>query len=77
MTRLLIRFRVLLVIAALASAGTVGWSRSTSGREAKRSAQAPRPSRGALQDLRGLDELKALFNRDAGKVRLVLLLSPT
>jgi len=30
-----------------------------------------------LADLQGVDELKALFNRDVGKVRLVLLLSPT
>lgn len=30
-----------------------------------------------LQDLRGVDELKSLFNRDGGSVRLVLLLSPT
>ena len=31
----------------------------------------------SLADLQGVDELKALFNRDVGKVRLVLLLSPT
>lgn len=31
----------------------------------------------ALSDLRSLDELRTAFNRDAGKVRLVLLLSPT
>ena len=30
-----------------------------------------------LSDLRGVDDLKALFNNDAGKVRLVLLVSPT
>jgi hypothetical protein len=35
---------------------------------------APRPT---LEDLRGLDELKTMFNRDAGKHRLLLLLSPT
>ena len=31
----------------------------------------------SLSDLRGVDELKTLFNRDVGKVRLVLLVSPT
>ncbi|HZT78029.1 MAG TPA: hypothetical protein VFA27_15350 [Vicinamibacterales bacterium] len=30
-----------------------------------------------LHDLHGLDDLKAAFNRDAGKVRLILLVSPT
>jgi hypothetical protein len=30
-----------------------------------------------LENLRGVDELKSVFNHDVGKVRLVLLLSPT
>jgi len=30
-----------------------------------------------LADLKGVDELRTLFNKDVGKVRLVLLLSPT
>ena len=30
-----------------------------------------------LTDLRNVDELKTLFNQDTGKVRLVLLVSPT
>ena len=31
----------------------------------------------ALQDLNGVEELKARFNKDRGKPRIVLLLSPT
>jgi hypothetical protein len=33
--------------------------------------------RATLSNLNGIDELKARFNRDAGKPRIVLLLSPT
>jgi len=35
------------------------------------------PAAPKLSDLKGVDELRALFNGDVGKVRLVLLLSPT
>ena len=46
------------------------------------SAPALRPvdaaaSRAALTDLHSVDELKALFDTDVGKTRLVLLVSPT
>ena len=34
-------------------------------------------SAGTLVDLDGVEELRAQFNRDAGKPRIVLLLSPT
>ena len=30
-----------------------------------------------LSDLKGINEFRTLFNNDVGKVRLVLLLSPT
>lgn len=36
-----------------------------------------RPGPGTLSDLGQLEELKDQFNRDAGAIRIVLLLSPT
>ena len=35
------------------------------------------PYKPVLQDLTGVEELTAQFNRDSGKPRVVLLLSPT
>lgn len=37
----------------------------------------PDPPRAGLTELRGVDELRARFNADAGKTRLILVLSPT
>lgn len=38
--------------------------------------QAPR-ARPTLQTLGGLDDVRAAFNKDRGKLRILLLLSPT
>lgn len=36
-----------------------------------------RPAPPALSNIAGVDDLKARFNTDAGKPRIILLLSPT
>jgi hypothetical protein len=41
------------------------------------SAVMPSQAKPTLKDLQGVDELRSLFNHDAGKVRLVMLVSPT
>ena len=40
-------------------------------------AAEPRKEGSALHDLKNVDELKAAFNEDSGKPRLLVLLSPT
>ncbi len=55
---------VLLIVLVISGPSRGDWSANA--------AAAP-----TLTDLSGVDELKILFNRDAGKVRLVLLVSPT
>ena len=40
-------------------------------------APAEPPAEPTLDDLHSVDDLRSAFNRDAGKVRLILLLSPT
>jgi anti-sigma-K factor RskA len=44
---------------------------------AERSIAREQPAPTVLEDLRSVDDFATLFDRDAGKVRLVLLLSPT
>lgn len=38
---------------------------------------APAPGTHPLEDIQSVDQLQARFAKDAGKVRLVLLVSPT
>ncbi|HEV8637000.1 MAG TPA: hypothetical protein VG370_22500 [Chloroflexota bacterium] len=38
---------------------------------------APTPGTRPLEDIRGVDDLRTRFQADAGKPRLVLLVSPT
>lgn len=66
-----IRFRLLLVVVGMAL-GLSSLRALPAGTE-----ELQKATLATLQDLRGVDELKTLFNRDTGKVRLVLLLSPT
>jgi hypothetical protein len=69
-----------LVVAAAASAVVLvsqfGVSTSQA-QPAAAPAELANPASPVLRDLRSVDELRSAFNRDAGKVRLVLLLSPT
>jgi hypothetical protein len=38
---------------------------------------SPVPGQAPLEDVDSIDELRAHFNEDAGRTRLILLLSPT
>ena len=66
-----IKTRLFAVAAALAILLAAGMPAAQPLTGARASAQT------ALRDLQSVDELKALFNHDAGRVRIVLLLSPT
>jgi len=59
----------------------VGWSRHRVLRSlalaASLAANTGGATAGELHELGALDDFKARFNRDAGKPRLLLLLSPT
>ena len=52
-------------MAGILAASLAAWARSQT------------PTAPTLTDLQSLDELKRAFNRDAGKPRLLLLMSPT
>lgn len=64
-----VRFRRFALLVVLAGVATVAPSLART--DIVAAAQA------RLTDLRGVEELRTLFNRDTGKVRLVLLVSPT
>jgi hypothetical protein len=56
-----------LVVVALAACGGGG----------EQEASSPAPAAGSLRDIAGVLDLRAAFNADSGRPRLVLLLSPT
>ncbi len=65
-----------LIIAALSTVGA-GLVLARIGRPQADAHQKSGDPRSPLQDLRSLDELREAFNHDNGKIRLLLLLSPT
>ncbi len=64
--------RAVIAAAAVVAATLVPATPQAAPAASNASAQA-----GRLRELRGLDDLKAAFNADHGRVRIVLLLSPT
>jgi hypothetical protein len=59
------------------TASSSGGNQQANGGQAKMSEPTPGPSPQPRPYSTNLDELRAAFNRDKGKVRLVTLLSPT
>ena len=62
---------------AACTASSSGGDRQANGGQAKMSEPTPSPSPQSRPYSTNLEELRADFNRDKGKVRLVTLLSPT
>ena len=62
---------------AACTALSSGTNQQANGGQAKMSEPTPGPSPQSRPYSTNLDELRAAFNRDKGKVRLVTLLSPT
>ena len=72
--RLRLRFAIAILIASAAIPLSIS-ALATSAQKTKR--PNPRISRPRLVELRSVDQLRELFQRDSGKVRLVALVSPT
>lgn len=73
------RLKLRFAIATLLASAAIPFSTSAlanSGVQTARRSQS-RITRARLRELRSIDQLKELFQRDAGKVRLVALVSPT
>ena len=76
-----VRFSLLLLgltVLAACTASSSGANQQTNGGQAKMSEPTPSPSPQQSRPYStNLEELRAAFNHDKGKVRLVTLLSPT
>ena len=70
-----LRFAIAILIASAANPLGPSAMATTGGQKARRPSQ--RISRPRLVELRSVDQLKELLERDTGKVRLVALVSPT
>ena len=68
---------LLLLSLTACTASSTGDNRQANGGQAKMSEPTPSPSPQPRPYSTNLDELRAAFNRDKDKVRLVTLLSPT
>ena len=66
-----------LVALTACTASSSGSNQQANGAQAKMSEPTPSPGPQARPYSTNLEELRAAFNRDKGKVRLVTLLSPT
>ncbi len=69
----------LLVLVSVLALGTVGCGGRTKSGSAgvRRAASSPSSSPRTLTDLRGIAQLRTVFNKASGEPRLIVLVSPT
>lgn len=68
---------VLVSVLALGTVGCGGGSSKSGSAGVRRAASSPSSSPRTLTDLRGIAQLRTLFNKASGEPRLIVLVSPT